>query len=66
MYGTITGEKRRFVVAALEYRGSECAIFPAQVLATFYQVLGAHHGGPEFWTKEVLDIEEKFLRELCL
>ena len=33
--------------------------------ATFYQVLGAHHGGPEFWTKEVLDIEESFIRRLC-
>ena len=31
--------------------------------ATFYQVIGAHHGGREFWTKEVLDIEEKFIRK---
>ena len=33
--------------------------------ATFYQVLGAHHGGREFWTKEVLDNEEGFMRRLC-
>ena len=33
--------------------------------AAFYQVLGAHHGGREFWTKEVLDIEEEFIRRLC-
>lgn len=33
--------------------------------ATFYQVLGAHHGGREFWTKEVLDLEEHFIRRLC-
>lgn len=33
--------------------------------ATFYQVIGAHHGGREFWTKEVLDIEEAFIRRLC-
>lgn len=33
--------------------------------ATFYQVLGAHHGGREFWTKKVLDIEEDFIKRLC-
>lgn len=33
--------------------------------ATFYQVLGAHHGGREFWSTEVLDIEEAFIRRLC-
>ncbi len=33
--------------------------------ATLYQVLGSHHGGREFWTKEVLDIEEAFIRRLC-
>ena len=32
---------------------------------TFYQVIGAHHGGREFWTKEVLDIEEAFIKRLC-
>ena len=37
----------------------------AQKDATFYQVIGAHHGGREFWTNEVLDIEEKFIRRLC-
>lgn len=31
---------------------------------TFYQVLGAHHGGREFWTKEVLAIEEQFIRRV--
>ena len=28
---------------------------------TFYQVLGAHHGGPEFWTTQVLDLVEAFI-----
>lgn len=32
---------------------------------TFYQVFGAHHGGPEFWTKEVLSIEDRFIRRVC-
>lgn len=32
---------------------------------TFYQVIGAHHGGPEFWTKEVLEIEKKFIQRVC-
>lgn len=41
------------------------ALTDAKKEATFYQVIGAHHGGREFWTKEVLDIEEKFMRELC-
>lgn len=31
----------------------------------FYQVFGAHHGGREFWTKEVLEIEESFIRRVC-
>ncbi|MBQ4397935.1 MAG: alpha/beta hydrolase [Clostridia bacterium] len=31
---------------------------------TFYQVLGAHHGGWEFWTTEALDIIEKFIRRV--
>lgn len=31
---------------------------------TFYQVLGAHHGGWEFWTTEVLDIMETFIRRV--
>lgn len=41
------------------------ALTNAKKEATFYQVIGAHHGGREFWTKEVLDIEEKFIRKLC-
>lgn len=28
----------------------------------FYQLQGAQHGGPQFWTDEVLDIVESFLR----
>lgn len=28
----------------------------------FYQLKGADHGSPEFWTKEVFDIVEKFLK----
>lgn len=49
--------------------GQSCQLFEAlkkaQKDATFYQVIGAHHGGREFWTNEVLDIEEKFIRRLC-
>lgn len=49
--------------------GQGCELFEAlkkaEKDATFYQVLGAHHGGREFWTKEVLDIEEAFIRKLC-
>lgn len=49
--------------------GQGCELFEAlkkaNKEATFYQVLGAHHGGREFWTKEVLDIEEAFIRKLC-
>lgn len=50
--------------------GQSCELYKAlrdaHKDATFYQVLGAHHGGPEFWTKEVLDIEEQFIRNLCV
>ena len=28
----------------------------------FYQLKGADHGSPEFWTKEAFDIVEKFLK----
>lgn len=31
---------------------------------TFYQVMGAHHGGREFWTTKVLDIVEQFIRRV--
>ena len=29
----------------------------------FYKLAGADHGGPPFWTKEVLDIVESFIRK---
>lgn len=49
--------------------GQSCQLFDAlknaRKDATFYQVIGAHHGGREFWTKEVLDIEEQFIRKVC-
>lgn len=49
--------------------GQGCELFQALTAAkkdaTFYQVIGAHHGGREFWSKEVLDIEEQFIRRLC-
>lgn len=49
--------------------GQNCQLFEALKKAhqdaTFYQVIGAHHGGREFWTKEVLDIEEAFIKRLC-
>lgn len=32
--------------------------------ATFYQVIGAHHGGREFWAVKTLDIMEKFIRRV--
>lgn len=41
------------------------ALKDARKDATFYQVIGAHHGGREFWTKEVLAIEENFIRRVC-
>lgn len=49
--------------------GQACELYDAlrkaEKDATFYQVLGAHHGEREFWSKEVLDIEERFIRRLC-
>lgn len=49
--------------------GQGCELFDALKKAnkdaTFYQVIGAHHGGREFWTNEVLDIEEAFIKRLC-
>lgn len=49
--------------------GQSCELYEALKNAgkeaTFYQVLNAHHGGREFWTNEVLDIEEQFIRNLC-
>ncbi len=32
--------------------------------AAFYQILGAHHGGKEFWCTQVLDKIEAFIREV--
>lgn len=49
--------------------GQSCELCDALTKAgkdvTFYQVLGAHHGGWEFWTKEVLDIEKQFINRVC-
>ncbi|MEE1196436.1 MAG: alpha/beta hydrolase [Lachnospiraceae bacterium] len=49
--------------------GQSCQLYEALTAAkkdaVFYQVIGAHHGGREFWTKEVLDIEERFIRKVC-
>ena len=49
--------------------GQSCQLFEAlknaKKDATFYQVIGAHHGGREFWTREVLDIEECFIKRVC-
>lgn len=49
--------------------GQSCELYEALKNAgkeaTFYQVLGAHHGGREFWTNEILDIEEAFIKKLC-
>lgn len=48
--------------------GQSCELYEAlkdaNKEASFYQVIGAHHGGIEFWTKEVLDIEEQFIRSI--
>lgn len=50
--------------------GQSCELYTAlqkaNQTATLYQVLGAHHGGREFWTQEVLDLEEEFIRTLCV
>lgn len=32
--------------------------------ASFYRVMGAHHGGREFWTSQVLDIVEAFIQRV--
>ena len=32
--------------------------------ADFYQILGAHHGGPEFWSSEVIRLMEEFIRRV--
>lgn len=49
--------------------GQSCELSDALTNAgkdvTFYQVSGAHHGGWEFWTKEVLDIERRFIERVC-
>lgn len=49
--------------------GQSCELSDALTTAgkdvTFYQVFGAHHGGWEFWTKEVLEIEKQFIRRVC-
>ncbi len=31
---------------------------------TFYQIIGAHHGGREFWTTQALDTVERFIRRV--
>lgn len=49
--------------------GQSCELYEAlknnHKDAAFYQVLGAHHGGREFWTQEVLELEEQFIRRVC-
>lgn len=49
--------------------GQSCELYEALKSAgkdaTFYQILGAHHGGRAFWTNEILDIEAQFIRKLC-
>lgn len=49
--------------------GQSCELSDALTKAgkdvTFYQVIGAHHGGWEFWTNEVLEIERKFIKRVC-
>jgi acetyl esterase/lipase len=38
------------------------ALKKANQVAEFYQLKGADHGGPAFWTEKVLDIVERFIR----
>ena len=49
--------------------GQSCELSDALTNAgkdgTFYQVFGAHHGGWEFWTKNVLEIEKQFILRVC-
>lgn len=48
--------------------GQSCELCNALIAVgkdvTFYQVMGAHHGGWEFWTTQVLDIVEQFIRRV--
>lgn len=48
--------------------GQGCELYDALQQAkkdvTFYQVIGANHGGREFWSNETLDIMEKFIRRV--
>jgi len=40
------------------------ALREKNVPVSFYKMLGAEHGGPAFWTDEVIDIEDRFLRSV--
>jgi pimeloyl-ACP methyl ester carboxylesterase len=59
---TLHGTKDRIV-------NTRCSVLLHQRLAEtghesrLYLLRGADHGGPEFWTPEVLDLVEDFLRE---
>lgn len=50
--------------------GQSCMLYDKLVqcnkTATFYAIENAHHGGREFWSNQVLDIIEDFLRKKCL
>lgn len=49
--------------------GQGCELYSAlmeyEKEAIFYQVLGAHHGGREFWSSKVLDIVCDFITKKC-
>ena len=42
---------------------NEAALDDESPTAEFYQLKGADHGGSAFWTKNVLDIVEQFVRK---
>ncbi len=49
--------------------GQSCMLYDKLVqcnkTANFYGVNNAHHGGSEFWSTQVLDIVEGFIKKLC-
>ena len=64
---------RGFAVAMVQYRGSEVVSFGQSCMlydklvqckkeATFYAIENAHHGGRAFWSDQILDIIEAFIK----
>ena len=49
--------------------GQSCMLYDKLIQckkeASFYAIDNAHHGGREFWSDEVLDIIEEFIKSVC-